>query len=236
MCSAWRSARSHEIAPSPPPANAPCRWLIRVCIIAGSMFMPDSRESCSASSSSPPPPSSCRSSSWNSSSGLRSSSATSAASQTRLRRAFYASRTHCSHSPAETPSPYAGRERPGRRAPVALFDENVTITPPPRRRMTRGTLAGIWALAIALIVLLVMTFLPTSYVIQQPGPVYNTLGTATGADGTQVPLISVEGADTYPTDGSLDLLTVQLAGNRENTPSWPELATAWFDPSKAVLP
>jgi PDZ domain-containing protein len=119
---------------------------------------------------------------------------------------------------------------------VALFDENVTITPPPKRRMTRGTLAGIWSLAIALIVLLVMTFLPTSYVIQQPGPVYNTLGTATGADGAQVPLISVDGADTYPTDGALDLLTVQLAGNRENTPSWPELATAWFDPSKAVLP
>jgi PDZ domain-containing protein len=119
---------------------------------------------------------------------------------------------------------------------VALFDENVTITPPPKRRMTGATVAGVWALAVALIVLLVMTFLPTSYVIQQPGPVYNTLGTAASADGKQVPLISVEGAKTYPTDGSLDLLTVQLAGNRENTPSWPELATAWFDPSRAVLP
>ena len=96
--------------------------------------------------------------------------------------------------------------------------------------------AGIWALAIALAVLLVITFLPTSYVIQRPGPVYNTLGTAEAADGAQVPLISVDGADTFPTDGALDLLTVQVVGNRERTPSWVELATAWFDPSRAVLP
>ena len=79
---------------------------------------------------------------------------------------------------------------------MALFDENVTITPAPRRRLSRGMVAGIWALTIALAVLLVITFLPTSYVIQRPGPVYNTLGTAEAADGTQVPLISVEGAET----------------------------------------
>ena len=119
---------------------------------------------------------------------------------------------------------------------VALFDENVTITPAPARRMSRGMIAGIWALAVALGVLLIITFLPTSYVIQRPGPVYNTLGTASAADGTQVPLISVEGAETFPTEGSLDLLTVQVVGNRERTPSWFELATAWFDPSRAVLP
>lgn len=119
---------------------------------------------------------------------------------------------------------------------MALFDENVTITPAPRRRMSRGALIGVWALAVALVVLLIITFLPTSYVIQRPGPVYNTLGTATSAEGEQVPLISVEGAETYPTDGALDLLTVQVVGNRERTPSWFELAMAWFDPTKAVLP
>nr|WP_206687858.1 S16 family serine protease [Microbacterium yannicii] len=102
--------------------------------------------------------------------------------------------------------------------------------------MSRRTLAGVWALAVAMVVLLIITFLPTSYVIQRPGPVYNTLGSAENADGEEVPLISVEGAQTYPTDGSLDLLTVQVQGNRERTPSWFELAMAWFDPSKAVLP
>ncbi|MFH8250360.1 PDZ domain-containing protein [Microbacterium sp. B2969] len=119
---------------------------------------------------------------------------------------------------------------------MALFDENVTITPAPRRRLTRGQLIGVWALAIAMVILLVLTFLPTAYVIQRPGPVYNTLGTAANADGENVPLISVDGAQTYETAGALDLLTVQVVGNRERTPSWFELATAWFDPTKAVLP
>ncbi|WQB71821.1 site-2 protease family protein [Microbacterium invictum] len=118
-----------------------------------------------------------------------------------------------------------------------LFDEKATVaTPPPRRPLSRATLAGIWALVIALVVLLVLTFLPTAYVIQQPGPVYNTLGTAQNADGEDVPLITVDGAETYPTDGSLDLLTVQVVGNPERTPSWLELAGAWFDRTRAVLP
>lgn len=119
---------------------------------------------------------------------------------------------------------------------MALFDESVQVVPAPRRRMPRGTVLGIWALVVALVALLVMTFLPTSFVIQRPGPVYNTLGEARAADGTMVPLISVDGARTYPTDGALDLLTVETVGNRERTPSWLELATAWFDPSRAVLP
>ncbi|GAT72615.1 secreted protein containing a PDZ domain-containing protein [Microbacterium sp. HM58-2] len=95
---------------------------------------------------------------------------------------------------------------------------------------------GVWALIVALIALVVLTFLPTPYVIQRPGPVYDTLGTAAGADGEQVPLISVEGAETYETGGSLDLTTVQVVGNRERTPNWFELAFAWMDSSRAVVP
>lgn len=95
---------------------------------------------------------------------------------------------------------------------------------------------GVWALIVALIALVVLTFLPTPYVIQRPGPVYDTLGTAAGTDGEQVPLISIEGADTFETGGTLDLTTVQVVGNRERTPSWFELALAWTDSSRAVVP
>ena len=119
---------------------------------------------------------------------------------------------------------------------MALFDENLTIAPAPRRRMPRGTSFGLWALTVALVALLVLTFLPTAYVTQQPGPVFNTLGTAPSADGKEAPLISVKGAKTYPTKGTLDMLTVQVVGSRERTPNWFELALAWFDPSRAVLP
>ncbi|GAA1849359.1 PDZ domain-containing protein [Microbacterium koreense] len=119
---------------------------------------------------------------------------------------------------------------------MALFDDTAPPTPTPRRGMRPGVVGGLWAFAVAMVALLVITFLPTSYVIQQPGPVYNTLGTAASADGEQVPLISVSGAETYDTDGELDLLTVQVVGNRERTPSWFELATAWFDRTRAVIP
>ena len=95
---------------------------------------------------------------------------------------------------------------------------------------------GVWALIVALVALVVLTFLPTPYVIQRPGPVYDTLGTAAGADGEQVPLIQIEGAETFETAGTLDLTTVQVVGNRERTPSWFELALAWMDSSRAVVP
>ncbi|PNW07721.1 ATP-dependent serine peptidase containing a PDZ domain protein [Microbacterium testaceum] len=121
---------------------------------------------------------------------------------------------------------------------MTLFDENVSVVPAPRQRWRRGTVVGVWSLTVAVIVLFVMTFLPSAYVIQQPGPVYNTLGTTASADGQQVPLISVpEGDEKDSTStGQLDLLTVQVSGNREHTPSWIELASAWFDRSRAVVP
>lgn len=119
---------------------------------------------------------------------------------------------------------------------MTLFDENVSVVPAPARRWTRATLVGLWSLAIAVVVLFLLTFLPTAYVIQQPGPVLNTLGTSPNADGVEVPLITVPDEKADPTTGQLDLLTVQVNGNRERTPTWIELALAWFDPSRAVVP
>jgi PDZ domain-containing protein len=119
---------------------------------------------------------------------------------------------------------------------VTLFDENVSVVPAPARRRSRTTLFGLWSLAVAVVVLFVLTFLPTAYVIQQPGPVLDTLGTSKNADGVDVPLISVPDEKGDPTTGQLDLLTVQVNGNRDRTPTWIELALAWFDPSRAVIP
>lgn len=103
-------------------------------------------------------------------------------------------------------------------------------------RRSNGTVTGIVALSVALVALVALTFVPTPYVIQRPGPVYDTLGTARSADGVKVPLIEIEGAETYPTGGTLDLTTVQVIGNRERTPTWFELAVAWTDPTRAVVP
>lgn len=117
-----------------------------------------------------------------------------------------------------------------------LFPELPPTRPEPRRKRRRGAKVGTTAIAIALVALAGMSFLPTGSVIQQPGPVFDTLGTAPTADGGEVPLISVSGAESYPTGGSLDLTTVQVRGNREQQPSWFEVVAAWFNPSRAIMP
>ncbi|MFP3464863.1 site-2 protease family protein [Leifsonia sp. SIMBA_070] len=106
---------------------------------------------------------------------------------------------------------------------------------PPRR-----VIAGWIAIGIAVVLALVLALAPAPFVIEQPGPVFNTLGTdqavgsPSGGDAKQ--LISIPDEKTYPTSGSLDLLTVSVVGNPDQRPSWFEIASAWFQPSKAVLP
>jgi PDZ domain-containing protein len=87
------------------------------------------------------------------------------------------------------------------------------------------TLFGVFGLAI----------LPSPYVIERPGPVFDTLG-AVIVDGEEVPLIEIPTEPTYETPGSLSLLTVNVFGNREQAPSWFEVIGAWLDPSQSVVP
>lgn len=107
---------------------------------------------------------------------------------------------------------------------MSLFQ---TEGPAPKRRGTGVTLL---ILAI-LLALLGLGFLPTPYVIQRPGPAVNVLGESEGK-----PVISVAAVPTYKTSGALDLLTVSIVGNRDQTPNWLELALAWIDPAQAILP
>jgi PDZ domain-containing protein len=65
--------------------------------------------------------------------------------------------------------------------------------------------------------------------------VYDTLGSS-GTGSARAPLISIPSETTYPTSGRLDLLTVSVLGSTTGGPSWLDLAEAWLDPSKAVIP
>jgi PDZ domain-containing protein len=77
----------------------------------------------------------------------------------------------------------------------------------------------------------VAAVLPVPYVIFRPGPLTDVL--AEGDDGE--PIITADGATTYPTDGSLSLTTVGVtpAGARMDLIS---ALQAWVDPQKAVVP
>ena len=108
------------------------------------------------------------------------------------------------------------------------------IEPDAQPRLRRRRLG--WSiLGLGLAGLVIVALLPAPFVIEQPGPVYDTLGDVTVGDKT-VSLIDIPDEKTYPTDGSLDMLTVSIRGNRENLPNWLEVAAAYFDASRAVVP
>ncbi|TAM68658.1 MAG: PDZ domain-containing protein [Microbacteriaceae bacterium] len=118
--------------------------------------------------------------------------------------------------------------------------------------MRRRVVVGWVLLAVAIVAVLLLSVSPAPYVIEQPGPVFNTLGSdqqvwpsePAGTDKTSTdkastdkkPLISIPGVKTYPTAGSLDLLTVSVQGNPKQLPNWLDVVEAWFQPSMAVIP
>lgn len=121
---------------------------------------------------------------------------------------------------------------------MSLFaDESVAPSVDrPRRRIRPGGVI----LVIAFVLLALLALAPSPYVIQQPGPVFDTLGNVpTGQvdeDTEEVPMIEIAGTETFETEGSLDMLTVSVVGTPEQRPTWVEVALSWFDASKAVLP
>ncbi|WP_125963353.1 YlbL family protein [Bifidobacterium dolichotidis] len=83
----------------------------------------------------------------------------------------------------------------------------------------------------AVILAIVMLFLPSPYAIQMPGPTQNVLG----KQGDHA-VISIDGAKTYPTSGELLLTTVNATG----VPGYPtnsaEVILAWFVKRMEVIP
>lgn len=96
--------------------------------------------------------------------------------------------------------------------------------------MTRRTATLAFSGAILVVLVAVASLLPVPYVVYSPGPMENTLGEREGE-----PVIVVDGADTYETDGVLSLTTVGV------TPADTRLdllsaLQAWVDPERAIVP
>jgi len=101
----------------------------------------------------------------------------------------------------------------------------------PDVRPRRVRRAGWVGLGIAAVSSLALAFLPSPYIVEIPGPTFDTLGAT-----DQGPLISIEGAETYPTEGELRLLTVKLLGNPQRPLTWVDVAEAYIDPSDSIIP
>lgn len=116
---------------------------------------------------------------------------------------------------------------------MSLFTDSTVPDEAVDRR--RGSRAGWILLGVTVFALIALALLPSPYVIERPGPVFDTLGTVM-VEGEDVPLITIPTEPTYDTEGSLSLLTVTVAGNPDSRPSWFEVGAAWFDPEQSVVP
>lgn len=105
------------------------------------------------------------------------------------------------------------------------------IQPPTSPRASRGM---IWVAILSILLILGWT-VPSQMVIERPGPVVDTLGEIE-LDGEATPVISIDGVQTHPTDGELNLLTVSINGSPENQLGWLSLLPVLFDPSQTAKP
>lgn len=99
-------------------------------------------------------------------------------------------------------------------------------TRPRRKGNARYVIFG-----LSLITFSSLALLPTGYVIEKPGQVFDVMGQVSGE-----PVISSPDLPTYPSDSRFDVTTVSLLGNPASTPSWLQVLFAWLDSEQKVLP
>lgn len=105
--------------------------------------------------------------------------------------------------------------------------------PAPRRReriIPRSWIAAVAAAAVLAAGYVIATQ-PAPYVVEEPGPLFNALGSA-GGDR----LVTVDGARTTPDYGTIDILTVRVEGSPLNRINWFQAATAAVSGGNAVIP
>jgi PDZ domain-containing protein len=95
------------------------------------------------------------------------------------------------------------------------------------RRVATLGVAGLLLVLLAAVAAL----LPVPYVLLEPGPTSNTLGSADGK-----PLIRIEGRRTYLTSGNLQLTTVGVLGGPGQQLDLITALRGWFDRDVAVVP
>lgn len=126
------------------------------------------------------------------------------------------------HGEQPASDPAAGPAR-GRRARLA----GAGVRRPRNNRSSAMLVSGLLAAALGI----TAVSLPVPYVIESPGPTFNTIGQDNGK-----PVISVSGHESFPAKGSLDLTTVYVDGGPNGPVSVFEAFSAWLNGTKAVYP
>ena len=96
-----------------------------------------------------------------------------------------------------------------------------------RRRRDASVISGVLTYGLVLVAAL----LPVPYLVEVPGPVLDTFGTTNGKD-----VIEVSGAQTYPTQGKLDMLTVGVSGGPGRTVYPSQALNAAINRTQTLIP
>ncbi|MDO4898766.1 MAG: PDZ domain-containing protein [Rothia sp. (in: high G+C Gram-positive bacteria)] len=83
----------------------------------------------------------------------------------------------------------------------------------------------------SLVLILGSFVMPVNFVTEHPGPTFNTIGKYQDHE-----LMSIEGMQTYPANGNLDMTTVSVAGGPNSTVGALGVFSAWLEDSASVLP
>jgi PDZ domain-containing protein len=94
-----------------------------------------------------------------------------------------------------------------------------------------STFALLLSATVTLGILAVAFFLPVPFVKLAPGPTFNVIGEV---DGT--PVIQINGTETFPTSGELDMTTVRESGGPRGGLTFVDAIGSWFNASDAVVP
>ncbi|MCC3294858.1 PDZ domain-containing protein [Arthrobacter sp. zg-Y411] len=136
-------------------------------------------------------------------------------------------------------NPGPGDGRPGMPVPAPQPDGSYSVypyqglgqgQPAPGRRTPRAR-AMLVSGALALLLGAAAVLLPAQYVVESPGPTFNTLGSAGDKD-----IIEIEGRTSYPADGELDLTTVYVSGGPSTNISIFQAVGGWLNPDDVVYP
>ena len=113
-----------------------------------------------------------------------------------------------------------------------MHETDVTETQP------RGILFSRWMIvaAVVSVTVLIGSLIPSPYAVEGPGPTLDVMGTVLDEDGEVLPVISIDGATTYPDEGTLRLLTVSVSGSPQHPRSWFSLIPAVLNPKQQIRP
>ncbi|GAB3847730.1 YlbL family protein [Nesterenkonia populi] len=92
--------------------------------------------------------------------------------------------------------------------------------------------------SVALVGGVVALALPAPYISESPGPIFNTTADVQHDENGEEtePIIEVDGAETYPTEGTLALTTVYVNGAPTSTLFVPDAVRGWFSPTVDLTP